>query len=280
MAMIQACFQLAAAELVRSGVADSGALTAQMQQAMLRMPTFAAVLVRVGAMFMFAPVFGSRQIPRRVRAMLAVTMAAAMAAVVKPVELPGGALELMVGIAGEMLFGLAMGLVVSMVFVAAQWAGEILSQQLGFSLGSVFDPQYQGGGAGGGVISDLLFMLTLVIFLCLRGHHALVIGLKASLDRLPPLSAGVTMDGGAEMVAGLVAIRCARAPQRVALARLVPLAPAALPCVPRVRLPQRLPKNRRNLRPSVVAAVGAAARLPQQPRIPPLRRPNARRCGL
>ena len=45
-----------------------------------------------------------------------------------------------VGIAGEMAFGLAMGTVMSIVFIACQWAGEIVGQQMGFNLSEVFDP--------------------------------------------------------------------------------------------------------------------------------------------
>jgi flagellar biosynthetic protein FliR len=88
-----------------------------------------------------------------------------------------------------MVFGLAMGMVLGFVFVAAQWAGEMIGQQMGFNLSQVFDPQY---GSQGSVIGDLYYMITLVIFLTLQGHHAMLKGVAASFESLPLLSVGLT----------------------------------------------------------------------------------------
>ena len=87
-------------------------------------------------MMLFAPLFGSERIPRRVRLLLALVLAMAMTQGVKAVSLPTTTWELTAGIAGEMAFGLAMGMIQSFVFIAAQWAGEIIGQQMGFSIGA------------------------------------------------------------------------------------------------------------------------------------------------
>jgi flagellar biosynthesis protein FliR len=175
-------------------------LGAQIQSALGQVPTFSAVLVRVGAMFLFAPLFGSGRIPKRVKGMLAVVMALALTPTVGVADMPGTIYELAVAIACEMMFGLAMGMVMSLVFVGAQWAGEMIGQQIGFNLGEVFDPQF---GAAGSVVSDLLFMLTLVIFLCLNGHHAMLMGLHNSFAALPVLTAGRGA-GGLDLLIGLL----------------------------------------------------------------------------
>jgi flagellar biosynthetic protein FliR len=180
--------------------AAPGTSDAEIRSALIYVPTYVAVLIRVGAMFLFAPFFGSARVPRRVKGLLAVTLAATMAPSVGVVEWPGSIFELSAAIAGEMLFGLAMGMVMSLVFVGAQWAGEMIGQQIGFNYGAVLDPQF---GVSGTVVSDVLFMLTLVIFLALRGHHAMLEGLHASFSALPPFTAGVG-PGGAEMVWGLM----------------------------------------------------------------------------
>lgn len=180
----------------------AGDYSEQIRYALTFVPTFAAVLVRVGAMFLFAPLFGSGRIPKRVKAAIALVLALAITPTVAKVAFPPTVFHLTAAIAGELLFGLAMGMVMSLVFVAAQWAGEVLGQQLGFTLGAVFDPQY--GGAGS-VISDLLYMLTLVIFLALRGHHAMLMGLRDSFEALPLFTAGMAgVGGGLEIVAGLL----------------------------------------------------------------------------
>lgn len=157
---------------------------------LLTVPTFALVLFRVAGMTLFAPLFGSSRIPRRVKALLVIILAVGlMPAVTRPVVMPETTWQLALGIAGEMTFGLAMGMVLSFTFIAAQWAGEMIGQQMGLGLGEVFDPQF---GSAGSIVGEFYFMLTLVIFLAVGGHHAMIHGVRASFDALPLLSFGMT----------------------------------------------------------------------------------------
>ena len=48
---------------------------------------------------------------------------------------------------GTNISGLAIGTALSFTFVAANWAGEIIGQQMGFNLSEVFDPQFGAAGA-------------------------------------------------------------------------------------------------------------------------------------
>ncbi len=153
------------------------------------MPTFVLVFFRVTGMMIFAPLFGSERIPRRVRLMLALVLAAGLSGVVKgPPALPSQLWQLTLGIAGEMAFGLAMGMILSFTFIAAQWAGEMIGQQMGLNMSEVLDPQF---GASGSLIGNMYFMLTLVIFLFVGGHREMILGLKMSFQSLPLLSLGV-----------------------------------------------------------------------------------------
>jgi flagellar biosynthetic protein FliR len=152
-------------------------------------PVFVLVLTRVAAMMMFAPVLGSSRIPRRVKALLALMLAMGIASgVAAPPSLPSSLWELTVGIGGEIVFGLAMGTVMSMSFIAAQWAGEMVGQQMGLTLGEVFDPQY---GAQSSLIGDMYYMLATVIFLTIGGHRAMIAGVQESFNHLPLLSVGM-----------------------------------------------------------------------------------------
>src|SRR6185437_16519857 len=129
------------------------------------------------------------RIPKRVRLMMVLIIAFGMTPSVKlPVTLPDTPWELALGIGGEMAFGLAMGTIMSFVFIAVQWAGEIIGQQMGFNLSEVFDPQF---GAQGSLIGDAYFMLTLVVFLIVGGHRAMIQGVQASFHILPLMSVGI-----------------------------------------------------------------------------------------
>jgi flagellar biosynthetic protein FliR len=150
---------------------------------------YVVVLFRVAAMMVFAPLLGSDRIPKRVKALMACVLAAGIAPgiSINP-AIPQTPWGLAIGIGGEIIFGLAMGMILSFVFVAAQWAGEIIGQQMGLSLGASFDPEFAGQGS---VIGDMYFFITLIVFLVINGHHAMLRGVRESFDVLPPLTVGM-----------------------------------------------------------------------------------------
>ncbi len=151
--------------------------------------TFVLVVFRVTGMMIFAPLFGSGRVPKRVKSLFAVILAAGLAPTVTlPAHLPDTIWQLALGIGGEILFGVAMGMILSFTFIAAQWAGEMMGQQMGFNLSEVFDPQF---GSQSSIIGELYFMLTLVIFLVLNGHHVILLGIRDSFAHLPVLSVGI-----------------------------------------------------------------------------------------
>lgn len=152
-------------------------------------PAFVLAFFRLAGMMIFAPLFGSGRVPRRVRVMLALVLAMSMCGAVRtPLALPDTTWELAIGIAGEIVFGIAMGMILSFVFIAAQWAGEMISQQMGLNISQVLDPQF---GQQGSLIGDLYFMTTTVIFLLIGGHHEMLRGVRMSFDALPLLSLGM-----------------------------------------------------------------------------------------
>jgi flagellar biosynthetic protein FliR len=151
--------------------------------------SFVLVVCRLGGMMLFAPLFGSARIPRRVKALLVLVLALGMTGAMRqPVRMPDSTWQIAAAMGGELAFGLAMGMVLSLVFIAAQWAGELIGQQMGLNLGSVFDPQFGGQGS---VLGDMYLMLTLVVFLSVGGHRAMVEGVGQSFEVLPLMSVGV-----------------------------------------------------------------------------------------
>jgi flagellar biosynthesis protein FliR len=162
------------------------------EQAIQFVPVFVLVFFRVAGLMIFAPLFGSDRIPRRVKLLLALVLALGLCpSIDEPVRLPETMWGLTLGIGGEMMFGLAMGMVLSFTFIAAQWAGEMIGQQMGINLGEVFDPQF---GQSGSLVGNIYFMLTLVIFLLIGGHREMIRGVRMSFDSLPLLSLGVDLD--------------------------------------------------------------------------------------
>lgn len=106
---------------------------------------FALVFLRVGAIMALLPAFGERSIPARVRLVLALAFTLIIAPAVAPLIPPSPTLSSIARIApGEVLAGLAIGMVLRLFVLALQMAGTIaanvtsLSQILG---GASVDPQ-------------------------------------------------------------------------------------------------------------------------------------------
>ncbi len=152
-------------------------------------PVFVLVLFRIAGFMVFAPLFGSSRIPKRVRALFAIILAVGLTATVSPPhQLPQTSWGVAVGIGGEICFGFAMGMILSFVFIAAQWAGEMIGQQMGFNLAETFDPQFAQSSS---LVGDMYYMLTLVVFLFIGGHRQMIRGLRDSFESLPLLSVSV-----------------------------------------------------------------------------------------
>lgn len=153
-------------------------------------PAFVLAFFRLAGLMLTAPFFGSAKVPKRVKVLFAsVATMGMMSAIPRDVVFPPTLVQLTFAIGGEMVFGIAMGLIVSFTFFAAQWAGEMIGQQIGFNMSEVFDPQF---GQAGSLVGDLYFMLTLVIFLSVNGHRILVQAVHQSFLALPLMS--VTMN--------------------------------------------------------------------------------------
>jgi flagellar biosynthetic protein FliR len=155
-------------------------------------PIFVLVFFRLAGMMLAAPLLGSSRVPRRLKVMFALVLALGIVPTVQlEARLPDSAWQIAIGIAGELLFGLALGTALTFVFVAVNWAGDIIGQQMGLGIGQVFDPQY---GQAGSVVSDLYFLMTLVIFMIVGGHRTFLMGVRDSFDSLPLLSVSMNRD--------------------------------------------------------------------------------------
>jgi len=97
------------------------------------------VTVRISGLMVFAPVFSSSAIPPRVKAALVLAIALLVAPVVA--ALPGAHAELgVLPVLGELSVGLLLGLTLSFLFEALDFAGQVLGFQFSFSLVNLMDP--------------------------------------------------------------------------------------------------------------------------------------------
>ena len=143
-------------------------------------------LARVLALLAAAPPFNNAVLPVRVRLILGLAITLALAPGVAPspaasVVAPASGAGLLI-LAEQMLIGYAMGFAMRLVFSAVDLAGNIFSTQMGLGFATNYDPT---GASQTPVISEILSILTLLIFLAIDGHLMVLSVLAQSFQTLP-----------------------------------------------------------------------------------------------
>ena len=168
------------------------------------------VMVRIGAAFIAAPVFGAVQIPVTVRVTLTAAIGFLVLAahpVVPPAQVFG--LATFVAVGGEALVGLAMGFILQVAFAAPLVASEVIGGSMGLSMASTIDPV---AGRPTPALGSFLSILLTLLFLSVDGHLVLVETVVKSYDVLPPGAAWIAPErlkdialfGGYAVLAGLL----------------------------------------------------------------------------
>ncbi|WP_028967498.1 flagellar biosynthetic protein FliR [Sphingomonas phyllosphaerae] len=168
------------------------------------------VMIRVGAAFIAAPVFGNVSVPLPVR----ITLSGAVGVLVlgtTSIQQPPTifALATFVAVAAEALVGLAMGFIVQIAFAAPLVAGEIIGGSMGIGFANMIDPN---SGRSSPAVGQFLSILLTLLFLSLDGHLVLVDMVVKSYTALPPGAAwmnaaqlrDIALFGGYAFMAGLL----------------------------------------------------------------------------
>lgn len=152
---------------------------------------FLWALARVGGLLLTAPVFGAAVLQARVRLSLALLLALVLAPLA-----PDGASVLgiggMVDLVGQVAIGAAVGFVLSLVFDAVQFGGDLVGQGMSLGFAEVVDPQ---AGASSNVLGQLYLALVTLLFLAMDGHLRLIALLADSFRNTQP--GGFAIDAGA-----------------------------------------------------------------------------------
>ena len=144
--------------------------------------SFLLILVRVAAFMGAMPFFGSQGVPRSIKVWLTIGIALVLLPAVK-VEIPPLRLApLLVGLVGEVLVGLTIGLGARLIFAAVEMAGEMIGLQFGFGLANVLDPTTDQQVS---LIGQFQGMLATMIFFILDAHHFVFRALVHSFELVP-----------------------------------------------------------------------------------------------
>lgn len=145
------------------------------------------IFLRIMALLMYLPLFENRQVPLGFKAGLAVALSFLMFPKLSPFlpAIPFKPLAFGIGVAGELLIGITLGLAVRLFFTGVQLAGQLAGFQMSLTVANVLDPI---SNSQISIIAEINNIVTMLVFLAINAHHSLILALMESFRRLPPLS--------------------------------------------------------------------------------------------
>jgi flagellar biosynthetic protein FliR len=158
--------------------------------ALVQLQVYMLEAIRISAIFMTAPLLGSRNTPAMVKVGFAFLLAMLLYPVLdKNVTLPSESLPYVLLIFKQILIGAILGYAANFIFAAIQLAGQIVDLQMGFGIVNVIDPM---SNTQVSIIGQFQFVLGMLIFLSINGHHFLFQALNDSFRFVPLTSVGLT----------------------------------------------------------------------------------------
>ena len=168
----------------------------------LNFPWIEAVMlaaVRMIAFLVIAPPFSNNAFPLRIKGMLGIALALAVAPRVAKDYVSPDTAGFFVGLLIELVIGALLGFLVMLVFSAIQSAGNLIDLFGGFQLAQGFDPQMMINGAQ---FARLYQMTALALLFASGGYQLIIGGSPAALRPYPSPGQSISL------------LPCTRSPRR------------------------------------------------------------------
>ncbi|MCZ8344545.1 MAG: flagellar biosynthetic protein FliR [Leptospira sp.] len=158
-----------------------------MEPFILHFQSFLFVLFRILGLFLVAPFFSSDSINFSLRMIFAFLVSLICYPVVAGFmpQVPPHMVNFGILVISEMLVGVFIGFIVSVVFSAFQMAGEFFNNQIGFGYTEILDPVTQNSLPAIGTIKNLM---ATALFLVIGAHRFLIETLAYSFQKIQILS--------------------------------------------------------------------------------------------
>jgi len=146
------------------------------------LPIFLLIFCRVTAFFVVTPIFNHTNVPAIFKIGLGFFISLLIVSVHGPSQAMIIDIQYFLLVIREVLIGIMMGFIVYLFFVTVQTAGGLIDLQIGFSMANIVDPV---SGVSVPLLGNFKYMLILVMFLMMNGHHYLLTGLMDSYLYIP-----------------------------------------------------------------------------------------------
>lgn len=164
---------------------------ASLQLPLDHIQAFFLIFLRVSAVVFTVPIIGSKAIPIPVKSGLSLALAFVLFPILWNAGFPvlPGSLVWIVGACGELMLGIAIGLLVRLLFAGIQMAGQVAGYQMGLAIANIMDPATS---AQVPILAQMYNLLAMLFFVTFNAHHWFVRGLVESYALIPPLEASFT----------------------------------------------------------------------------------------
>ena len=146
---------------------------------------FAMVMTRISAFFLIPPVFGTPSIPVTIKVAVTILLSIFFSLINPAIAAAhqASAIQAILLLGSEATYGLALGIIASVLFSTVQLAGRIAEDQMGLTMAEILDPLT---GEQGLPVATLLELIFPIAFLAANGHHLLLKVLHKSFELFPP----------------------------------------------------------------------------------------------
>ena len=140
-------------------------------------------MFRIAGLLSILPALGGAEVPTRVRVGLAIliTVLIVPSLPAMPAVDPLSSDSLFISFQ-QLIIGVAMGLIVLLVFNAVTLAGESIAITMGLGFALMNDPQ---NGVQVPTVSQFYLIMATLLFLAFNGHHQILLLLSASFELMP-----------------------------------------------------------------------------------------------
>lgn len=147
---------------------------------------FLLILSRVSSFLAFAPLFGTKNLPRQLKVGLALLISIIIFPFIKKASLiiPSSLFSFGLGILMEIMMGAFIGFSLRLIFAGVQLAGQLVGFQMGFAIVNVLDPQ---SSSQVSIVAELQGMVASLVFLTSNAHHWFLKAMVYSFQSIPPL---------------------------------------------------------------------------------------------
>jgi flagellar biosynthetic protein FliR len=145
---------------------------------------FLLIFVRITGLFVVSPVFGRQNIPAyyKIGFSFAASVIVSYNVPVPDIKAYNSIAAFILLVIKEFAIGLVLGYLSYLIITSIYLAGQMIDMHIGFGMVSVFDPI---SNIQIPVNANFYFILTMLIFLTIDGHHLLIYTLTDSFTMLP-----------------------------------------------------------------------------------------------